>query len=76
MGEPHNAGEPAWTPPPDWPAMVQKVTVARLHLRDYRDVQDPIFSGYWLFRRRFAAEEMFGYNKRAIALILAADAVA
>ena len=76
MGEPHDAGEPAWTPLPGWLSMVQKVTVARLHLRDYRDVQDPIFSGYWLFRRRFAAEEMFGDSKQAIALILAADAVA
>ena len=31
LGEPHDADEPAWTPPPGWPAMVQKVTVARLH---------------------------------------------
>ena len=31
LGEPHDAGEPAWTPPPGWSAMVQKVTVARLH---------------------------------------------
>ena len=56
--------------------MVQKATVARLHLRDDRDVQDPIFAGYWLFRHRFAAEERFGDSKQAIALTLAADAVA
>ena len=31
MGELHDADEPAWTPPPGWLAMVQKVTVARLH---------------------------------------------
>ena len=61
-----------------------EVVKDRRRIRGYKPFPVPkrlsgkplIFSGYWLFRRCFAAEELFGDSKQAIALILAADAVA
>ena len=43
----------------DGPTEVHKVTVARQHLRDYRDVADPMFPDYSLLSRRALAKEMY-----------------
>ena len=44
----------------DGPTEVHKVTVARQHLRNYRDVQDPMFPSYSLPQLKEAAFERFG----------------
>ncbi|MDM7956981.1 acyl-CoA dehydrogenase family protein [Blastomonas sp.] len=43
----------------DGPTEVHKVTVAKEHLRQYRDVSDPMFPDYSLLARREAARQMF-----------------
>ena len=42
----------------DGPTEVHKVTVARQHLRAYRDVADPVFPDYSLPSRRAAARAL------------------
>ena len=44
----------------DGPTEVHKVTVAKQHLRDYKDVADPMFPDYSLIARRERALEMYG----------------
>ena len=44
----------------DGPTEVHKVTVARQHLRDYRDVEDPVFPDYGIPHRKEAALEKYG----------------
>lgn len=43
----------------DGPTEVHKVTVAKQHLRDYKDVDDPMFPDYSLIHRREAARAMY-----------------
>jgi len=43
----------------DGPTEVHKVTVAKQHLRQYRDVADPIFPDYSLIERRARAKDMY-----------------
>jgi acyl-CoA dehydrogenase len=43
----------------DGPTEVHKVTVAKQHLKAYRDVHDPIFPDYSLINRRAAALELY-----------------
>ena len=43
----------------DGPTEVHKVTVAKQHLRAYRDVEDPMFPDYSLIHRRAAAKAMY-----------------
>lgn len=43
----------------DGPTEVHKVTVAKQHLREYRDVADPMFPDYSLINRRAAARAMY-----------------
>ena len=54
----------------DGPTEVHKVTGAQQHLRDYRDVADPIFPEYSLLHRCRAAEEMYGDPHEVIAAVL------
>lgn len=51
----------------DGPTEIHKVTVARQHLRNYRDVQDPIFPDYSIPNLRAAAEERFADPAELIA---------
>lgn len=44
----------------DGPTEVHKVTVAKQHLRDYKDVADPMFPDYSLLARKERAAEMYG----------------
>lgn len=60
----------------DGPAEVHKVTVAKQHLWDYRDVADPIFPEYSLLHRRRAAEEMYGDPHEVIAAVLETESAA
>ncbi|MGC1301299.1 MAG: acyl-CoA dehydrogenase family protein [Caulobacteraceae bacterium] len=50
----------------DGPTEVHKVTVARQHLRAYRDVQDPVFPAYSLPQLRAAALESYGDPAEAL----------
>ena len=43
----------------DGPTEVHKVTVAKQHLRDYRDVKDPVFPDYSTLNRRAVALELY-----------------
>ena len=43
----------------DGPTEVHKVTVAKQHLKPYRDVRDPIFPDYSLLNRRALAQELY-----------------
>ena len=43
----------------DGPTEVHKVTVAKQHLRQYRDVADPMFPEYSLIHRRAAAKALY-----------------
>ena len=43
----------------DGPTEVHKVTVAKQHLRKYRDVADPMFPDYSLIERRAKARDMY-----------------
>ena len=43
----------------DGPTEVHKVTVAKQHLRAYRDIEDPMFPDYSLIERRARAEQMY-----------------
>ena len=43
----------------DGPTEVHKVTVAKQHLRAYRDIEDPMFPDYSLIERRARAHEMY-----------------
>ena len=60
----------------DGPTALHKVTVAKQHLRDYRDVADPIFPEYSLIHRRRAAEEMYGDPHEVIAAVLETESAA
>jgi acyl-CoA dehydrogenase len=60
----------------DGPTEVHKVTVAKQHLRDYRDVDDPIFPEYSLLHRRRAAEEQYGDPAEVIEAVLEAEGAA
>jgi acyl-CoA dehydrogenase len=44
----------------DGPTEVHKVTVAKQHLRGYKDVNDPMFPDYSLLSRRERAAELYG----------------
>lgn len=57
----------------DGPTEVHKVTVARQHLRDYKDVMDPTFPDYSLDERRKKALEMYGDLAKPTAAELAAE---
>ena len=50
----------------DGPTEVHKVTVARQHLRAYRDVQDPMFPAYSIPQLRAAAIESWGDPMEAV----------
>jgi len=50
----------------DGPTEVHKVTVARQHLRAYRDVQDPDFPAYSLPQLKEAALELYGDPVEAV----------
>jgi acyl-CoA dehydrogenase len=43
----------------DGPTEVHKVTVAKQHLKQYRDVKDPVFPDYSLLNRRALAQELY-----------------
>ena len=58
----------------DGPTEVHKVTVARQHLRAYRDVQDPVFPDYSIPALKAAALERYSDPVETVAAIAAAVA--
>ena len=51
----------------DGPTEVHKVTVARQHLRAYRDVHDPVFPAYSIPNLKASSQEAYGDPQEAIA---------
>jgi len=57
----------------DGPTEVHKVTVAKQHLRDYKDVADPMFPDYSLLARKERAVEMYGPPEELVEAAEAAE---